>query len=188
MVITSSTPAATPRVLNQPAKDGNGGGDAPKPDAVDAFSSGASKGGNFANGLIGAWNGGVAGVVTGAAIGLGGSALSTGLGVLSGKTQVTLSTLMHTAGTAGLAAAGGGIAGALIGCFAAKGLGHVVGNIGASASQKFGGSAELGRAIGTVGTGVMLGTFAGLGVAGYHGAAVAATCAAVGGAVAYFKS
>lgn len=170
----------------------NSGGEPPKPpvqpDAVDTLSNGATKGANFANGLMGAWNGAVVGAVGGAAVGLGGSILSSGLGALKGTSQITIGSLLQTMGTTGLWAAGGGIAGAAVGCFAAKGLGKVVGGFGANVATKLGAKPSVGRAVGTIATGVALGTIAGLSVAGYNGAAITLGAAALGGTVAYFKS
>ena len=64
----------------------------------------------------------------------------------------------------------------------------MMGNIGAKAATKFGGSAEVGRAVGTVGAGVLLGTIAGAGVAGWNGAIVALGAGAVGGGLAYINN
>ncbi|MBT9583694.1 hypothetical protein IV102_10100 [bacterium] len=47
---------------------------------------------------------------------------------------------------------------------------------------------RCGRAVGTLATGVVLGSLVGLGVAGYSSAAITPGCAALGGTVAYFKS
>lgn len=159
-----------------------------QPDAVDTIAKGATKGANFANGLIGAWNGAVVGAVGGAAVGLGGSVISNGLGALHGTTHIGVGTLLHTVGQTGLWAAGGGIAGAAVGCFAAKGVGKVVGNFGAHVAEKLGAPASVGRAVGTVATGVALGSLVGLSVAGHSGAAIALGSAALGGTIAYFKS
>ena len=159
-----------------------------QPNAVDVVSNGATKGANFANGLMGAWNGAAAGAVGGAAISLGGSAVSTAFGVLNGSTQLTLGSLLHTAGSAGLWAAGGAVVGGAVGCYAAKGLGKVGGGFGASVARKLGAPESTGRAAGTILTGLALSSVVGLSIAGYSGAAVTLGCAAAGGAVAYFKS
>lgn len=191
MLITQNTQSFVPaRTLNQPGGESpKPNGDGPiQPDAIDITSNGATKGANFANGLMGAWNGAVVGAVGGAAVGLGGSILSSGLGALKGTSQITIGSLLQTMGTTGLWAAGGGIAGAAVGCFAAKGLGKVVGGFGASVATKLGGKPSVGRAVGTIATGVALGTIAGLSVAGYNGAAITLGAAALGGTVAYFKS
>ncbi|MBX3172732.1 MAG: hypothetical protein KF760_35370 [Candidatus Eremiobacteraeota bacterium] len=189
MQITRNHPGQLPRLtLNQDSNKPEGTPPPLKPSAVDTVSAGVTKGANFANGTIGAWNGAVAGAIGGAAISLGGSAISTISGAISGTSQVTISSLLHTAGSAGLWAAGGAVAGGLVGCYAAKGLGKVVGGFGASVARKFGAPESTGRAVGTVATGLALGSLVGLGVAGHSGAAITLGAAALGGVVAYFKN
>ncbi len=68
MNIMKSTPMAAPRnlapkqaVTLSAAPAEAAPADGAKPSAVDAFSSGMNKGGNIANTVIGAWNGGIAG-------------------------------------------------------------------------------------------------------------------------------
>lgn len=187
-ITRNQQPAQLPRLtLNQ---DSNKPENTPpiKPDAVDTVSAGVTKGANFANGAIGAWNGAVAGALGGAAISLGGSAFSTISGALHGTSHVTVGTLLHTAGSAGLWAAGGAVAGGVIGCYAAKGIGHAVGGFGASVAKKLGAPESAGRAVGTVATGLALGSLVGLGVAGHSGAYITLGAAALGGVVSYFKN
>lgn len=187
-ITRNQQPAQMPRLtLNQ---DSNKPENTPpiKPSAVDTVSAGVTKGANFANGAIGAWNGAVAGAVGGAAISLGGSAISTISGALHGTTHVTVGSLLHTAGSAGLWAAGGAVVGGVVGCYAVKGLGHVGGAAGAAVARKFGGSEKVGRAVGTVATGLALGGLVGLGVAGHSGAYLTLGAAALGGTIAFFKN
>lgn len=189
MQITRNNPGQLPRLtLNQDSNKPEGTPPPIKPSTVDTVSAGVTKGANFANGAIGAWNGAVAGAVGGAAISLGGSAISTIAGALQGTSQVTIGSLLHTAGSAGLWAAGGAVVGGVAGCYAFKGIGHVAGAAGASVAKKFGGSEAAGRAVGTVAAGLALGGLVGLGVAGHSGAYITLGAAALGGAVAYFKN
>lgn len=189
MQITRNNPGQLPRLtLNQDSNKPEGTPPPIKPSAVDTVSAGVTKGANFANGAIGAWNGAVAGAVGGAAISLGGSAISTISGALQGTSNVTISSLLHTAGSAGLWAAGGAVVGGVAGCYALKGLGKVAGAAGASVARKFGAPEATGRAVGTVAAGLALGGLVGLGVAGHSGAYITLGAAALGGAVAFFKN
>jgi hypothetical protein len=168
-----------PRTLNQgggQAPQPNApdpGGEGPKPSDVDNFSTGAASGANLANGLMGAWSGGVAGVVTGGAISLGAGAVSTAWGALSGSTPVTLSGLASTVGTAGLYALGGGVLGAGIGAVTTMAIGRGVGNFGAAVARKFDLNEEAGRAVGTLATSMALSGMVGLSVGGWSGATTA---------------
>ncbi|MBN9418843.1 MAG: hypothetical protein J0I12_25550 [Candidatus Eremiobacteraeota bacterium] len=189
MQITRNNPVQLPRLtLNQESKGGEGTPPPNKPDTVDVVSNGITKGANFANGAMGAWKGAVVGAVGGAAISLGGSAISTISGAVTGTSSVTVGSLLHTAGSAGLWAAGGAVAGGVIGCYATKGLGKVVGNFGASVAKKLGAPESAGRAAGTVATGLALGGLVGLGIAGHSGAYLTLGAAALGGTIAYFKN
>ena len=188
MQITRNNLSHLPRLTLQQTGKGENTPPPNKPDAVDSLAAGATKGANFANGAIGAWNGAVAGAVGGAAISLGGSAISTISGAISGTSSVTVGSLLHTAGSAGLWAAGGAVAGGVVGCYAAKGLGKVVGGFGASVAKKLGAPESAGRAVGTIATGVALGSLVGLGLAGHSGAYLTLGAAALGGAISYFKN
>lgn len=189
MQITRNQPSQLPRLtLSQDSNKPEGTPPPIKPSAVDSVSAGVTKGANFANGAMGAWNGAVAGAVGGAAISLGGSAISTISGALQGTSNVTIGSLLHTAGSAGLWAAGGAVAGGVVGCYAAKGIGRVAGGFGASVAKKFGANENAGRAVGTVAAGLALGGLVGLGVAGHSGAYITLGAAAIGGAVSYFKN
>ena len=162
--------------------------DAPKPTALDAFSSGANKGGNYANTIIGAWNGAVGGAITGGAVALGANVISAGWGAISGSNPVSWGTLLSTVTSTGLWAAGGAVAGGVLGGVVMNKTGDFFGGIGASVARKAGGNENLGRAIGTVGTGVLAGTILGASVAGWNGAIIALGAGAVGGGLAYLKN
>lgn len=164
------------------------GGDSPKPSAVDTFSAGAAKWGGRANFAMGAWTGGVAGVAGGAAIGLGKEAIGAVIGAINGTASFDFSSLLSTVATTGVYAAVGGVAGAGLGGAVTYGVGKTMGNIGGKTAKKFGGNENVGRAIGTVGTGVALGTVLGASVAGWNGAGVALGAAAVGGGLAFINS
>lgn len=196
MNIIKYTPTLAPRNLAAkaavapeaaPAEHADAPGEA-KPTALDAFSSGANKGGNIANSVIGAWNGGLAGVVTGSALALGVNAVSAAYGAISGSNPLGWSTLLETATTTGLAALGGGAVGAVAGGFLLNKTGDFVGNIGANVARKTGGNENLGRAIGTVGTGVALGTIVGTSVLGVNGALISLGLGAAVGGYAYLNS
>lgn len=169
--------------------------DASKPSAADVVSTGATKGGDYANFAVGAWSGGTAGVIAGATVGtaisLGGDIVGAVASAVNGDFSTSVSAVLKSALTTGAYAAGGAIAGGvglgLVGGFTARGTGRVMGNIGAKTAKKFGGNAEMGRAVGTLGTGVLLGTMAGAGVAGWNGALVALGAGAVGGGLAYIN-
>ncbi len=196
MNIVKSTPLAAPRNLAPNAtvtaeaavKEKTDEAGATKPTALDAFSSGANKGGNIANTVMGAWNGGLAGVVTGGAIALGANAVSAAYGAISGTNPLAWSTLLNTATTTGLAALGGGAVGAVAGGFLLNKAGDFAGNIGANIARKTGGNENLGRAIGTVGTGVALGTIVGTSVLGVNGALISLGLGAAVGGYAYLNS
>lgn len=176
---------ATPKAAAAPAaakEDGN------KPSVVDSFSSGAAKGGNFANTAIGVWNGGVTGLIGGAAIGAGSSIIKAVSGAISGDAALGLSSLVDTALSAGLWAAGGAVVGGAAGGLITRGAGKAIGNFSAKATEKLGGNPNVGRAVGTIGTGVLLGTVVGAGVAGWNGAAIALGAGAIGGVVAAVNS
>lgn len=163
-----------------------------KPSAADTFGSGAARGGNYANFAIGAWNGGVTGLMLGAGIGGGVSLVKDIVGAVRGDVSVSVSSILSTALSTGMhAAAGagiGGVVGGVTGGLITRGAGKVMGNIGAKTAEKFNGSPNVGRAIGTVGTGVVLGTVVGAGVAGWNGAAIALGAGAIGGGLAYINS
>ncbi len=159
-----------------------------KPSAVDSFSSGATRGANTANTLIGVWNGGISGAITGGAIGLGGSVISAAAGAISGNTPLSLGTLISTATSTGLWAVGGGVVGATVGGVVTNKTGKFLGNVGANVARKTGGNQNLGRAIGTMSAGVALGTIAGASVAGVNGAVLALGAGIAGGGLAYLAS
>ncbi len=156
--------------------------------ALDAFSKGADKGGNVANTIIGAYNGGIAGAVTGGAIALGTNVISAAVGAISGSNPVGWGTLLETVTSTGLWAAGGAVVGAVGGGILLNKTGDVFGNLGAKIARKAGGNENLGRAIGTVGTGVALGTIVGASVMGWNGAVIALGAGAVGGGLAYLNN
>lgn len=156
--------------------------------ALDAFSKGADKGGNVANTIIGAYNGAIAGAVTGGAIALGTNVISAAVGAISGSNPIGWSTLLSTVTSTGLWAAGGATVGAVGGGILLNKTGDVFGNLGAKIARKAGGNENLGRAIGTVGTGVALGTIVGASVLGWNGAVIALGAGAVGGGLAYLNN
>lgn len=186
--VRANAPAA-PRQAAAPAQEAKQDN---KPSAVDSFSSGAAKGGNYANFAIGAWNGGVSGLMVGATVGGAASLIGDIAGVIRGDVALSLSSVLQTALSTGMSAAVGagvgGVAGGLVGGFATRGAGKFMGNIGAKTAEKFGGNPNVGRAVGTVGTGVLLGTAIGAGVAGWNGAAVALGAGAIGGGLAFINS
>jgi hypothetical protein len=162
------------------------GGD--KLSAIDAFSTGANKGGNVANTIIGAYNGAIAGAVTGGAIALGTNVISAAVGAISGSAPLNWGTLLETATSTGLWAVGGAAVGAVGGGILLNKTGDVFGNLGAKIAKKAGGNENVGRAIGTVGTGVALGTIVGASVLGWNGAVIALGAGAVGGGLAYLNN
>jgi len=188
-VILQSLPNTTPtlRTLKNDAPAPN---PAPGPEksGLDNFAAGATQGGNIANSVMGAYNGAIVGLIGGAAVGLGGSAIATGIGVLNGTTQVTVQSILASAGNATLFAAGGGLLGAAAGGLMTNWAGKFVGGLGARAAEKMGVNPNLGRAVGTIGTGVALGTLAGLSVGGVNGALLALGAGATMGVVSYLKN
>lgn len=164
------------------------GGDEPKPSAADTFGSGAAKWGGRANFAIGAWNGGVGGAIAGGAIGLGSEAIGAIMDVVKGTASFDLGTLVSTVTTTGLAAVIGGGVGAIGGGLIVGGVGKGIGNFTGKAVKKFGGNENVGKAVGTIGTGVALGTILGASVAGVNGAAIALGAGAIGGAVAFVNN
>ncbi len=158
------------------------------PSPVDAFSSGATKGANTANTLIGVWNGGISGAITGGAIGLGTNVVTAIAGAVSGDASIGLGTLIDTATSTGIWALGGGVVGATVGGVVTNKAGKFLGGVGANIARKTGGNENLGRALGTMSAGVALGTIAGAGVAGINGAVVALGAGLAGGGLAYLKS
>jgi hypothetical protein len=173
-------------VASPESKEPKDGG--PKLSALDAFSLGANKGGNVANTIIGAYNGAIAGAVTGGAIALGTSVISAAAGALTGSNPIGWGTLLSTVTSTGLWAAGGATIGAVGGGILLNKTGDVFGNLGAKVARKAGGNENLGRAIGTVGTGVALGTIVGASVLGWNGAVIALGAGAVGGGLAYLNN
>lgn len=159
-----------------------------KPSALDAFSSGVDKGANIANTILGAWNGGIAGAVTGGAIALGTNVIGAAAGAITGSNPLSWSTLIDTAASTGLWAVGGGAVGAVAGGVILNKTGDFTGGIGANVARKFGGNENLGRAIGTLAPSVALGTLVGTSVLGWNGAVIALGAGAVGGGLAYLKS
>ncbi|MGE0491657.1 MAG: hypothetical protein AB7S38_20765 [Vulcanimicrobiota bacterium] len=150
-----------------------------RPDVVDAFARGATGGGNLANSLIGAWNGGLVGLVGGAAAGAGSSVYA----AVTNASSLNWDTALSTLGRAGVWAGVGGVAGAVVGGYVLNKVGDFAGNLCADICAKNNLPAEVGRAVGTVGTGVAVGALVGLGVAGYSGATVALVAGGVGGAL-----
>lgn len=156
--------------------------------AVDAFSTGANKGGNVANTIIGAYNGAIAGAVTGGAIALGTNVIGAAVGAISGSNPLNWGTLLSTVTSTGLWAAGGAVVGGVGGGILLNKTGDVFGNLGAKIAKKAGGNENVGRAIGTVGTGVALGTIVGASVLGWNGAIIALGAGAIGGGLAYLNN
>lgn len=179
-----TAPAATAAA---PAQTKESKGEENKPSALDAFSSGANKGANVANTIIGAWNGGIAGAVTGGAIALGTNVISAAAGAITGSNPLSWATLLDTATSTGLWAAGGGLVGAVAGGVILNKTGDFTGGIGANVARKLGGNENLGRAIGTVAPGVALG-IAGASMLGWNTAAIVGGAAAIGGGLAFLKS
>ncbi len=159
-----------------------------KPSALDAFSSGVDKGANIANTILGAWNGGIAGAVTGGAIALGTNVIGAAAGAITGSNPLSWSTLIDTAASTGLWAVGGGAVGAVAGGVILNKTGDFTGGIGANVARKFGGNENLGRAIGTLAPSVALGTIVGTSVLGWNGAVIALGAGAIGGGLAYLKN
>lgn len=167
-----------------------------KPSAADIFSQGASNGADYANFAMGAYGAGSAGVMVGAGVGtaisLGGDIIGAVKSAIEGDFSTSVGEVLKGALKTGAYAAGGAVAGGvglgLIGGFTARGAGKIMGNIGAKTASKFGGSEDVGRAVGTLGTGIAMGAFAGAGVAGWNGAIIAAGAGAVGGGLAYINS
>lgn len=155
---------------------------------LDAISLGANKGGNVANTIIGAYNGALAGAVTGGAIALGTNVIGAAVGAISGANPISWGTLLETATSTGLWAAGGALVGGVAGGVLLNKTGDVFGNLGAKIAKKAGGNENLGRAIGTVGTGVALGTVVGASVLGWNGAVLALGAGAIGGGLAYLNN
>ncbi len=187
MQITAA-PTFQPRAANTTAPAPQPPAAEPKPSAIESFSRGATSGGNLANTAIGVYNGALVGGVAGGAIALGGSALSTGIGALTGASKITINSLLSSAGTAGMAAIGGAVIGGAVGGFAARGIGKFVGGLSANAAEKMGQSREAGRAVGTIGTGIALGLIAGYSVAGINGATAAIACGLAGGTISFLKN
>jgi hypothetical protein len=191
MNITTSTP-----VLNTRSAANKGAAtfaeekkaDQPKLSAVDAFSSGANKGGNIANTVIGAWNGAIGGGITAGAIAAGANVVSAAVGAIAGNNPLSWGTLIHTAASTALWTAGGAVAGGVLGGVVMNKTGDFFGNIGGKIAKKAGGSEDLGRAIGTVGTGVLAGVAIGARVAGVNGALIALGAGVVGGGLAYLNN
>ena len=156
--------------------------------AVDAFSKGADKGGNIANTIIGAYNGAIGGAVTGGAIALGTNVVSAAIGAISGSNPLSWGTLLSTATSTGLWAVGGAAVGGVAGGVLLNKTGDVFGNLGAKIAKKAGGNENVGRAIGTVGTGVAVGTIVGASVLGWNGAVIALGAGAIGGGLAYLNN
>jgi len=189
---TAARPQTAVRAQAQPAPAQEQRNEDAKPSAVDSFSSGAAKGGNYANFAIGAWNGGVSGLLVGATIGGAANLIGDIAGVIKGDVALSLGSVLNSALSTGMYAAGGAVAGGVVGGVAGglmtRGVGKVMGNIGAKTAEKFGGNPNVGRAIGTVGTGVALGTIVGAGIAGWNGAAIALGAGAIGGGLAFINS
>lgn len=156
--------------------------------ALDAFSQGANKGGNVANTIIGAYNGALGGAVTGGALALGTNVVSAAIGAISGQAPLNWGTLLETATSTGLWALGGAAVGGVAGGILLNKTGDVVGNLGAKIAKKAGGNENLGRALGTVGTGVAMGTLVGASVMGWNGAVIALGAGAIGGGLAYLNN
>lgn len=192
-ILTSSAPVAGLRYATRPsqselsaASEKGSAGD--KLSTLDAISLGANKGGNVANTIIGAYNGALAGAVTGGAIALGTNVIGAAVGAISGANPISWGTLLETATSTGLWAAGGALVGGVAGGVLLNKTGDVFGNLGAKIAKKAGGNENLGRAIGTVGTGVALGTVVGASVLGWNGAVLALGAGAIGGGLAYLNN
>lgn len=185
-VANTRYPARSSSVTLSAQPEAKEGGD--KLSALDAFSQGANKGGNVANTIIGAYNGAIAGAVTGGAIALGTNVIGAAVGAISGSDPLSWGTLLSTVTSTGLWAAGGAVAGGVVGGVVLNKTGDVFGNLGAKIAKKAGGNENLGRAIGTVGTGVALGTIVGASVMGWNGALIALGAGAVGGGLAYLNN
>ncbi len=177
-----TAPAASPAQTKESKDEEN------KPSALDAFSSGANKGANVANTILGAWNGGIAGAFTGGAIALGTNVISAAAGAITGSNPLSWTTLIDTATSTGLWALGGGAVGAVAGGVILNKTGDFTGGIGANVARKLGGNENLGRAIGTLAPSVALGTIVGTSVLGWNGAVIALGAGAIGGGLAYLKS
>lgn len=145
--------------------------EAPKPSHVDVASIGATKGADLANGLLGAYSMGtglaLTGAVAGTAISLGGDIISAVKGAISGDSGVTISSILKAGLSAGMWGAGGAILGGAVGAtsgfYLGRGVGRFAGNIAGNATRKLNGNENLGRALGTVGSGLALAAFAGNG-------------------------
>lgn len=170
------------------AKAEESSGEQNRPSALDAFSSGVNKGANVANTVLGAWNGGLAGAVTGGAIALGTNVIGAAAGAITGSNPLSWATLLDTATSTGLWALGGGAVGAVAGGVILNKTGDFTGGIGADVARKMGGNENLGRAIGTLAPSVALGTIVGTSVLGWNGAVIALGAGAIGGGLAYLKN
>lgn len=166
-----------------------------KPSAIDAFSTGAYSYADTANGLIGAYAGGtglaITGAVVGGAISAGGDIISAVGGMISGDSSVTLKGIWDAGLKAGAFAAGGAIGGGLIGgttgFFVGRGASRFVGNISGSITEKLGGNENVGRAVGAVAVGALMGA-KGAGVLGYNAALITGGAAVAGGTISFARN